>query len=60
MALWRLHDAQLGPLGSREQLGSVWILELVAHVAYALRGWLDLRNHDSGFDSVVSSLTRSS
>ena len=54
MDVWHLHGAQLGSDGSG--LGSVWPLEMVAHVAYALKAWVGLRNHEG----LLSSLTRRS
>ena len=54
MDLWHLHGAQLGSEGNG--LGSVWPMELIAHVAYALKAWVGLRNHEG----LLSSLTRRS
>ena len=54
MNLWHLHGAQLGSEGNG--LGSVWPMELIAHVAYALKAWVGLRNHEG----LLSSLTRRS
>ena len=53
--LWHLRDAQLGPQGLQSQ-DSVWPLELVAHVAFAVKAWVGLRNHEG----LLSSLMRRS
>ena len=50
--LWHLREAELGQQGA----GSVWPLELIAHMAFAIRAWVGLRNHE-GF---LSSLTKRS
>ncbi|CAE7778026.1 unnamed protein product [Symbiodinium sp. CCMP2592] len=51
--LWHLRDLKVG---SDARLGSVWPLELVAHMAFAIRAWVGLRNHEG----LLSSLRRSS
>ncbi|CAE7463061.1 GIP, partial [Symbiodinium necroappetens] len=53
--LWHLRDEHLGGSGSAE-MGSVWPVELIAHLAGGLRAWVGLRNHES----LLSSLVRSS
>ena len=52
MNLWHLRDAHLGSRGGRNP-SSVWPLELVAHVAFAIRAWVGLRNHEGFLSSLV-------
>ena len=47
--LWHLRGAKLGQLGA----GSVWPLEMVAHVAFALRAWVGLRNKEGFLSSLM-------
>ena len=54
--LWNLQGARLGVLPTADPLGSMWPLELVAHVAHALSAWVGLRKHES----LLSSLARRS
>ena len=51
--LWNLQGARLGVLPTADPLGSMWPLELVAHVAHALSAWVGLRKHESLLSSLV-------
>ena len=51
--LWNLQGARLGALPTADPLGSMWPLELVAHVAHALSAWVGLRKHESLLSSLV-------
>ena len=44
--LWHLRDGCFGALEAKDAYSSVWPMELVAHVAGALRSWKGLRNRE--------------
>ena len=45
--LWDLRDESVGALEAKDPGGSVWPLELVAHLAGVLRSWTGLRSRES-------------
>ncbi|CAE7357932.1 GIP, partial [Symbiodinium sp. KB8] len=45
--LWDLRDGSVGALEAKDPGGSVWPLELVAHLAGVLRSWTGLRSRES-------------
>ncbi|CAE7432980.1 GIP [Symbiodinium microadriaticum] len=51
--LWHLEGASVGALDVKDPAGSVWPMELVAHVAGALRSWKGLRSREGVLSSLV-------
>ncbi|CAE7537271.1 unnamed protein product, partial [Symbiodinium necroappetens] len=51
--LWHLEGASVGALDAKDPAGSVWPMELVAHVAGALRSWKGLRSREGVLSSLV-------
>ena len=51
--LWHLRDGRFGALEAKDAYSSVWPMELVAHVAGALRSWKGLRNREGLLASLV-------
>ena len=51
--LWHLDGAVLGALPTGDPLGSMWPLELVAHVAHSLKAWVGLRRKESLLSSLI-------
>ena len=45
--LWDLRDESVGALDAKDPGGSVWPMELVAHLAGVLRSWTGLRSRES-------------
>ena len=45
--LWDLRDESVGALEAKDPGGSVWPMELVAHLAGVLRSWTGLRSRES-------------
>ena len=54
--LWHLEGATMGALTPRTSGCSVWPMEMVAHVAGALRSWTGLRQSEGLLASVTRRL----
>ena len=58
--LWHLRDSHFGALEAKDAYSSVWPMELVAHLAGALRSWRGLRNREGLLASLMRTMPRSS